>query len=107
VNPRARLAARTLRPGVVRLTQTLTVPSNVRLIAPTRFYLGRQGARTAPYRASARPARVRPGLYRARVSVRVPSAYGGSFAYAACFRATPGTGLGDPDAACPRRSFAL
>jgi hypothetical protein len=107
VFPRARLDARTVRRGVVRLTQTLTVPSNVRLTAPTRFYLGRAGADAAPYRVSARPRRVRAGTYRARVSVRVPAAYRGRFSYAACFRATPGSGLGDPEATCPRRAFAF
>lgn len=105
VFPRATLTAETVRRNVVRLTQTLTVPSNVRLTAPTRFYLGRSRAETAPFRVAARPRRVRSGLYRARASVRVPVRYGGRFSYAACFRATPGAGLGDPKAGCPRSAF--
>lgn len=105
VFPRARLEAATLERGVVRLTQTLTVPTSVRVTAPTRFYLGRSGARTAPYRVSARPRRVRAGVYRARATIRVPAAYRGRFSYAACFRATPGAGLGDPKATCPARAF--
>jgi hypothetical protein len=98
---------KTVAPNVVRITQTLNVPSNVRLTAPSRFYLGRARARTAPFRVAARPRRVRPGLFRARASVRVPVRYGGRFSYAACFRATPGAGLGDPKADCPKSAFTF
>jgi hypothetical protein len=105
VFPAARLSARTVRPNVVRITQELTVPRDVVLRAPSRFYLGRARAATATFVRSARPRRVRAGRFRVRVTVRVPVAYDGRFSYAACFRATKGVGLGDPKASCPRRTF--
>lgn len=105
VFPRARISARTIRPNIVRITQTLTVPRDVVLKAPTRFYLGRARAATATFVRGARPRRVSAGRFTARVTVRVPEAYGGRFSYAACFRATKGSGLGDPKASCPARRF--
>jgi hypothetical protein len=105
VFPAARLSARTVRPNVVRITQELTVPRDVVLRAPSRFYLGRARAATATFVRTARPRRVRAGRFRVRVTVRVPAAYDGRFSYAACFRATKGAGLGDPKAGCPRRTF--
>lgn len=105
VFPRARLGVRTLRRNVVRMTQTLIVPRDVRLSAPSRFYLGRARARTATFVKAARPRRIRAGRYVARVDVRVPKAFRGRFSFAACFRATSGSGLGDPNAGCPRARF--
>ena len=105
VFPRARVSARTVRRNVVRITQSFTVPTTVRLSAPSRFYLGRGKAASARFVRAARPRRVRAGRYLARVDVRVPKAYKGRFSYAACFRATAGSGLGDPKATCPRRTF--
>ena len=71
--------------------------------AATSFYLGPRGAARSSRRVSAPTLRVRAGRYSARVTVRLPAAWHGHFRYASCFRTTPGTGLGDPDAACPRR----
>lgn len=105
VFPRARLSARTLRRDVVQLTQTLTVPPDVVLRAPTRFYLGRSKASTAAFVKGGKPRRVRAGHFVARVTVRVPAAYRGRFSYAACFRSTKGAGLGDPRASCPAHRY--
>jgi hypothetical protein len=107
VFPSARLTARTVRRNVVQITQTLTVPRDVVLKAPTRFYLGRARAATAAFVRAAGPRRVRAGRFRTRVTLRVPAAYQGRFSYAACFRATKGSGLGDPKASCPARRFAF
>lgn len=107
VFPVARLSARTIRRNVVRITQTLTVPRDVVLEAPTRFYLGRARARTAAFVGGAPPRRIRPGRFVARITVRVPAAYEGRFSYAACFRATLKSGLGDPKARCPARRYAF
>jgi len=89
----------------VQITQTFTVPRDVVLKAPTRFYLGRARAATAAFVRAGGTRRVRAGRFRARVTVRVPAAYRGRFSYAACFRATRGSGLGDPKATCPTRRF--
>jgi len=105
VFPSARLSARTVRRNVVQITQTFTVPRDVVLKAPTRFYLGRARAATAAFVRAGGTRRVRAGRFRARVTVRVPAAYRGRFSYAACFRATRGSGLGDPKATCPTRRF--
>jgi hypothetical protein len=105
VFPRARLGVRTVRRNVVRMTQTMIVPRDVRLRAPSRFYLGRARAKSAAYVASAPPRRIRAGRYVARLDVRIPKAYKGRFSFAACFRATAGSGLGDPKATCPRSKY--
>lgn len=107
VFPAARLSARTIRRNVVQVTQKLTVPRDVVLRAPTRFYLGRARAATAAFVKVAHPRRVRAGRFTARVTVRVPAAYKGRFSYAACFRATLGAGLGDPKASCPARRYTF
>jgi hypothetical protein len=100
---------------VLRLRQTYTVPRDVRLSAPTRFYVGpcrpgRRGActaRRAPFRVAAETRPVRAGRYVANASVPIPRSYRGRFQYVSCFRYSPGSGMGDPDQRCPRRYARL
>jgi hypothetical protein len=98
----------------LRLKQVYTVPRDVHLSAPTRFYVGpcrRKGgrctARRAPFRAAAETRRVRAGRYVAKATVRIPRSYGGRFRYVSCFVYSPGSGMGDPDQRCPRRFAVL
>ena len=99
----------------LRLEQTYTVPRDVRLSAPTRFYVGpcRGGARgectgrRARFRAAAETVRVRAGRYRAEAIVRLPRSYRGRFRYVSCFVYSPGSGMGDPNERCPRRFARL
>jgi hypothetical protein len=103
VLPEFELSFRALRPGVVRLYQRYTVPRSVRLKAPTLFYLGPRRAERASRRVSADVERTRPGRYLSTVDFRVPESWDGAFRYASCFRASPGSGMGDPEQSCPRR----
>jgi hypothetical protein len=99
----------------IRLRQVYTVPRRVRLTAPTRFYVGpckpnkrgRCTARRAPFRKQTETRRVRPGRYVARATVRIPAAYEGRFTYVSCFGYSEGSGMGNPDLRCPRRSVRL
>lgn len=100
---------------VVRLRQVYTVPRDVRLSAPTRFYVGpcrpdrkeRCTVRRASFRVAAETRRVRAGRYRATARVLIPRSYGGTFQYVSCFVYSPGSGMGDPDQRCPRRFARL
>lgn len=101
--------------GAIRITQVYSVPKAVKLTAPTRFYLGpckankrdRCTARRAPFRAEAETRRVRKGRYIARATVRIPASYEGRFSYVSCFAYSKGSGMGDPDLRCPRKSVRL
>ena len=99
--PAFELSFRALRPGVVRLYQRYTVPRNVRLKAPTFFYLGRRGAERASLRRTGEVERSAAGRYTSQVTVRLPRSWRGAFRYASCFRPTSGSGMGDPRAKCP------
>lgn len=103
VYPAFAVAFRPVRAGVVRLTQTYTVPRGTRLTQPTIFYLARARARTSSVRSSARVRRRGSTHFVSRRTVRLPAAWKGRFRYASCFLPSPGTGLGDPDATCPSR----
>jgi hypothetical protein len=100
---------------VLRLRQVYRVPRDVRLSAPTRFYVGpcrpdRRGRCTAPrarFRVAAETTRVRAGRYVSRATVRIPKSYGGRFQYVSCFVYSPGSGMGDPDQRCPREFARL
>ena len=98
----------------LRLRQTYTVPRDVELKAPTRFYVGpcriengRCTARFAEFRAQAATRRVRAGRYVSAATVRLPRSFRGSFQYVSCFRYSSGSGMGDPDQTCPRRFARL
>jgi hypothetical protein len=100
--PSFSLSYRALAPGVARLTQRYTVPKPVRLSAPTHFYIGRQGARYASRTSNAATRRTGAGHYTASVNVRLPAAWHGRFRFGSCFRTSPGSGMGDPKATCPK-----
>jgi len=100
--PAFELSFRALRPGVVRLYQRYTVPKTVKLSSPTLFYLGPRGAKKASLRRTAELKRARAGRYTSQVDVTLPGGWHGAFRYASCFRPSPGTGMGDPAATCPK-----
>jgi hypothetical protein len=99
----------------LRLRLDYSVPRDVRLSAPTRFYVGpckrsRRGrctARLARFRAEAETLRVRKGRYSATVRMRLPKAFDGEFQFVGCFVYSPGSGMGDPDQRCPKRYARL
>jgi hypothetical protein len=99
----------------ILLRQVYTVPKSVRLSAPTRFYVGpckpnkrdNCTAKRAPFKAQAETRRVRKGRYVARASVRIPASYKGRFTYVSCFGYSEGSGMGNPELRCPRRSVRL
>ena len=100
--PAFELSFRALKPGVVRLYQRYTVPKSVKLTEPTLFYLGSRKAKRASIRRSGKVERTKAGRYTSQVDVTLPDAWHGAFRYASCFRASPGTGMGDPGAKCPK-----
>jgi hypothetical protein len=100
--PAFELSFRALRPGVVRLYQRYTVPKTVKLEAPTLFYLGARGAERASLRREGKLKRTKAGRYTSQVTVTLPAGWKGAFRYASCFRPTPGSGMGDPSAKCPK-----
>jgi len=105
VVPSFELSYRAVRAGVVRLYLRYTVPRPVRLTAPTLFYLGRHGAKTASKRVSGDTKRVRAGRYSAHATVTLPAAWKGDFRFGICFRSSPGSGMGDPAATCPKLHY--
>lgn len=107
VFPTARITSRTVGRNRVRLAQFLTGPRDTVVRGRTRFYIGRARARTARFVRSAIPRRRRAGTYVARLTVRIPASYRGRFSFAACFKASARSALGDPRETCPRRSFDL
>jgi hypothetical protein len=100
--PGFELSFRALSPGVVRLYQRYTVPKQVRLSAPTLFYLGKRGASRASLRRTGEVKRVKAGRYTSQVTITLPSSWNGAFRYASCFRASTGSGMGDPTQSCPK-----
>jgi hypothetical protein len=103
VYPLTRLSYRARNARVVRVTLRYRVPRGVRLEKPTIFYLGPRSAKRAPRVATGDLVRIRAGRYRSSVLVRIPAKWEGRFRYAACFRYTGGSGMGNPRAGCPRR----
>jgi hypothetical protein len=101
--PAFKLTFRALRPGVVRLIQSYSVPRAVRLTAPTLFYLGRVKARRSSLRVQAPTRRLRAGHFGSRATVKLPAAWKGRFRFASCFRTTRASGMGRPGDRCPRR----
>jgi hypothetical protein len=101
--PAFKLTFRGLRPGVVRLIQSYTVPRAVRLTAPTLFYLGRVKARRSSVRVQAPTRRLRAGHFRSRATVKLPAAWKGRFRFGSCFRTTAKAVMGRPGERCPKR----
>jgi hypothetical protein len=100
--PSFTLSYRAVAAGVARLTQRYTVPKDVKLSAPTHFYLGRRGAKRASKQVAGPTRRASAGHYTASVKVRLPAAWKGRFRFGSCFRTSPGSGMGDPRATCPK-----
>ena len=100
--PSFELTFRALEPGVARIYQRYTVPKTVRLSEPTLFYLGAHGADRATKRVSAKTKRTSAGHYTAVTTVHLPSGWHGRFRFGSCFRTTPGSGMGEPAASCPK-----
>jgi hypothetical protein len=105
--PAVELSFRAVSPGVVRLYQRYTVPKTVRLSAPTLFYLGKKGVKKASVRRTGALKRVRAGKYTSQATVRLPSSWHGEFRFASCFRASTGSGMGDPDQSCPHLKYSF
>jgi hypothetical protein len=97
--------------GKIRVRQDYTVPEDVLLSAPTRFYVGpcdlkgqRCTAKFAPLVAVAKTTQVQAGRYRATATVKIPARYEGRFQYVSCFTYSKGSGMGDPDTlSCPKQ----
>ena len=100
--PSFELSFRALQPGVARIYQRYTVPKTVRLSAATLFYLGARGAERASRRVAAKTKRTSAGRYTASATVHLPSGWHGRFRFGSCFRTSPGSGMGEPSASCPR-----
>lgn len=103
--PASRLRFRQVRPGVVRMTQDYRVPRFAGLAGKTLFYVAPAKAKTSRINRLASTRRVSAGHFRARITVRIPDSYNGHFRYAACYRYSPGSGLGDPKISCPRSGY--
>ena len=103
VFPAFQLKFKALGPSSIRVTQSYRTPPDVRLKAPTIFYVGPGEARMGRVGARAPVRRLRSGRFESSARIRLPREWDGSFQYASCFRYTKGSGLGDPAAPCPRR----
>src|SRR5262249_14709418 len=100
--PSFTLSYRAVAPGMAKLTQRYTVPADVKLSSPTHFYLGRHGAKLASKQMTGTTRRTSKGHYSASVKVKLPAAWKGRFRFGSCFRTSPGSGMGDPGATCPK-----
>ena len=107
VFPATELSFKARNPRVITLKQTYRTPRKVRLRAPTRFYVGPKGARFGELRAKADVVKKRPRRWVSKATIRIPDAWNGKFRYGSCFRYSPGSGMGDPDATCPKERLEL
>ena len=117
VFPRTSLSFGLVRRNVIRVVQTYRTPRNVKLTAPTLFYVGRAGKKRAPLAARAktkpvrrkgkgkRKGRIVRGRFRASAVVRIPQAWGGRFRYASCFPYN--AGMGNPKLGCPKKRYTF
>jgi hypothetical protein len=115
VFPQTTLSFSLVRRNVIRIVQTYRTPKDVRLTAPTFFYVGRAGRPTAPLAAKAKTKAVTrkvrgkrkrqrvKGRFRASANVRLPAAWKGRFRYASCFPYN--RGMGNPKLGCPKRRY--
>ena len=116
VFPRTSLTFSLVRRNVIRIVQTYRTPRNVKLTAPTLFYVGksgqaagaarRHGRRRSPSRARSRArrsARSSRAASAPRAQVRIPAAWKGRFRYASCFPYN--AGMGNPKLGCPKKSY--
>jgi hypothetical protein len=86
----------------ITVTQTYTTPKDVRLSAPTLFYLGTASARRSTLKVAAKTRRTAAGRFAATATVKLPKAWKGRFKYASCFGYSKRSGMGDPARGCPR-----
>ena len=117
VFPRTALSFGLVRRKVIRVVQTYRTPKNVKLTAPTLFYVGKAGKKKAPLAARARTKPVRAkakgkkqgkiikGRFRASALVRIPQSWGGRFRYASCFPYN--AGMGSPKLGCPKKRYTF
>lgn len=103
VFPRSNLTFKLVRRNIIRITQVYATPNDVRLTEPTRFYVARRGAKTAPLAARADTRRTSKGRFIARALVRLPKAWEGRFRYGSCFPYN--AGMGDPKVGCPKQTY--
>ena len=87
----------------IRVTQTYRTPRNVRLKAPTLFYLGSGTAARSSLRVVTKTQRVSAGRFRATARIHLPKSWKGRFKYASCFGYTQDSGMGDPARGCAKR----
>lgn len=115
VFPRTSLTFSLVRRNVIRIVQTYRTPKNVKLTAPTLFYVGKAGRPRAPLAARSKtkpvtrkvkgkkkPQRVQ-GRFRSSAQVRIPAAWQGRFRYASCFPYN--AGMGNPKLGCPKKRY--
>jgi hypothetical protein len=115
VFPRTALSFGLVRRNVIRLVQTYRTPKDIKLTAPTLFYVGKAGKKKAPLAARAKTKPVRKkgkkgkkgkiikGRFRATATVRIPRGWKGRFRYASCFPYN--AGMGNPKLGCPKKSY--
>jgi hypothetical protein len=109
VFPPADLTFTLVKRNVIRIGQTYRTPTDIRLTAPTFFYVGRAGRRIASRAAKSttRPLKRKgkrvPGRFRASADVRLPAAWKGRFRYASCFPYN--AGMGNPKLGCPKQRY--
>ena len=103
VNPAFVLEFRARSSQEIVVIARYRVPRAVRLTRRTIYYVARKGAAKGPIAARAELERLRPGHYRARAEVDLPKRWKGNFQYAGCLPYSPGSGMSDPRAHCPRR----
>jgi hypothetical protein len=87
----------------IKVTQVYKTPRDVRLKAPTLFYLGPGGAIESTKRVSAKTKRTAAGRFRATATIKLPKSWKGRFKYASCFRYSNNSGMGDPARGCGKR----
>jgi hypothetical protein len=109
VFPRTALTFGLVRRNVIQIVQNYWTPKSVRLTAPTLFYVGKAGKKTAPLAARAKTRPVKKhgkrvkGRFRAIARVRIPKAWKGRFRYASCFPYN--AGMGNPKLGCPKKRY--
>jgi hypothetical protein len=101
--PAFTISFRARNPEEIVVIASYRVPRLVGLSRRTLFYVAKRGKERAPIVARAETVRRRAGRYRARAVVDIPRRWSGRFQYAGCLPYSPGSGLGDPRAACPKK----
>jgi hypothetical protein len=109
VFPFTRLRFALVRRNVIRVIQTYRTPRDVKLTAPTYFYVAKAGKKRAPLAAKVKTKPVKrkgkrvKGRFRASAVVRIPESWKGRFRYASCFPYN--AGMGNPKLGCPKKRY--